>query len=168
MDDKAPPTWPTPSVLRRMGCWLYEALMLCALLMGLVLVQSAAALLMPVLHHPMLLQLSVLGLFAVYFVGFWTQSTAQTLPMKTWRIRVLTSDGRRLTRGRALARFALCWVWVAPVLVQLSPWAMSWGTLAALQLGWVALWALLAMLHPQRQFWHDALAGTRLVDVSPT
>jgi len=30
-------------------------------------------------------------------------------------------------------------------------------------LGWVAIWALLSRLHPQRQFWHDALAGTRLV-----
>jgi hypothetical protein len=27
----------------------------------------------------------------------------------------------------------------------------------------VALWALASRLHPQRQFWHDALAGTRLI-----
>ena len=30
-------------------------------------------------------------------------------------------------------------------------------------LGWIAVWALLSRLHPQRQFLHDALAGTRLV-----
>jgi hypothetical protein len=32
---------------------------------------------------------------------------------------------------------------------------------------WVVLWALLSRLHPQRQFWHDALAGTRLVPSPP-
>ena len=29
--------------------------------------------------------------------------------------------------------------------------------------GWVAIWAILSRFHPERQFWHDALAGTRLV-----
>jgi hypothetical protein len=29
--------------------------------------------------------------------------------------------------------------------------------------GWIVFWALLSRLHPQRQFWHDVLAGTRLV-----
>jgi hypothetical protein len=28
---------------------------------------------------------------------------------------------------------------------------------------WVLIWALLSRFHPQRQFWHDAWAGTRLV-----
>jgi hypothetical protein len=28
----------------------------------------------------------------------------------------------------------------------------------------VGVWALLSRFHPQRQFWHDAWAGTRLVD----
>jgi hypothetical protein len=30
-----------------------------------------------------------------------------------------------------------------------------------------AVWALLSRFHPQRQFWHDALAGTRLVTSAP-
>ena len=34
--------------------------------------------------------------------------------------------------------------------------------------GWIAVWALLARFHPQRQFWHDALAGTRLIDSRAT
>ena len=29
--------------------------------------------------------------------------------------------------------------------------------------GWVAVWAILSRFHPTQQFWHDALAGTRLV-----
>ncbi|MNY83104.1 hypothetical protein D3C86_2256390 [compost metagenome] len=34
-------------------------------------------------------------------------------------------------------------------------------------LGWIVVWALLSRLHPQRQFLHDVLAGTRLVHDVP-
>ena len=34
-------------------------------------------------------------------------------------------------------------------------------------LGWVAVWALLSRFHPLQQFWHDVLAGTRLVHHAP-
>ena len=34
-----------------------------------------------------------------------------------------------------------------------------------LTLGWIAIWAVLSRFHPERQFWHDALAGTRLISV---
>ena len=33
--------------------------------------------------------------------------------------------------------------------------------------GWVAVWAILSRFHPRQQFWHDALAGTRLVSSEP-
>jgi uncharacterized RDD family membrane protein YckC len=36
-----------------------------------------------------------------------------------------------------------------------------------LALGWVPIWAILARFHPDRQFWHDAIAGTRLVTSLP-
>jgi len=29
------------------------------------------------------------------------------------------------------------------------------------------VWAALSHLHPHKQFWHDELAGTRLVDYRP-
>jgi hypothetical protein len=34
-----------------------------------------------------------------------------------------------------------------------------------LTLAWVTVWALLSRFHPERQFWHDALARTRLISV---
>lgn len=154
---------PTPTLARRMGCWLYEALLLAAIFMGWVVIQSLLALAVPALNHPLLLQLGAMGVFALYCVGFWTGPTAQTLPMKTWGIRVLDAQGRRLGRLRALVRFALAWVWVAPFGLQLTSAALGWGAMTALWLLWVAAWALLAKLHPSGQFWHDALAGTRLV-----
>jgi hypothetical protein len=37
----------------------------------------------------------------------------------------------------------------------------------AVFLAWVTVWAALSYWHPQKQFWHDELAGTRLVDYRP-
>jgi hypothetical protein len=57
----------------------------------------------------------------------------------------------------------LSWLWFLP------PLAVSWLLAlpgregAVLALGWVAIWAILARFHPQKQFWHDAWAGTRLI-----
>jgi hypothetical protein len=31
----------------------------------------------------------------------------------------------------------------------------------------VIVWALLSRFHPERQFWHDAWAGTRLIPSTP-
>ena len=83
--------------------------------------------------------------------------------MKTWDIRVVDRAGRRLTQGRALLRYACSWLWFLPPLAAVAPFDLSAGEYAVLVFGWVAVWALLSRFHPQRQFWHDALAGTRLV-----
>jgi len=40
---------------------------------------------------------------------------------------------------------------------------LSGAEISILTIGWVAVWAILARFHPQKQFWHDAWAGTRLV-----
>jgi uncharacterized RDD family membrane protein YckC len=40
----------------------------------------------------------------------------------------------------------------------LSAAAVGWLTVL-----WVLVWALLSRFHAQKQFWHDAWAGTRLV-----
>jgi len=100
----------------------------------------------------------VLGL---YFVFCW--SRGQTLPQKTWRIRVVDAAGRQVSQARAALRYLCSWLWFAPLLLEPLGWALPLSRKLALLAGWVALWALLSRLHPQRQFWHDALAGTRLV-----
>jgi uncharacterized RDD family membrane protein YckC len=105
----------------------------------------------------------VLGL---YFVWFWTHG-GQTLAMKTWRIRLVAKDGSAPATGRALTRFLLCWLWLLPGL------ALAWAIQAK---GWLLLlipalnaliWGALAYLDPQRQFLHDRLAGTRVIDLNP-
>lgn len=97
----------------------------------------------------------------IYFVWFWAKG--QTLAMKTWHIRVVDENGSPITQQRALLRYLFSWFWFLP------PLGVSWLTdLSAsegglLTLTWVAVWANLARLHPQQQFWHDAWAGTRLI-----
>jgi uncharacterized RDD family membrane protein YckC len=87
--------------------------------------------------------------------------------MKTWGIRVVDTQGHPVTQARALLRYVLSWLWFLPPLAALSPFKLSGGESFLLILGWVAVWALLARFHPERQFWHDAWAGTRLISARP-
>jgi uncharacterized RDD family membrane protein YckC len=111
------------------------------------------------------LQIFLLLVLAIYFVWFWSRS-GQTLAMKTWRIRLVDAQGRVVGQGRALLRFALAWLWFVPALV--TTWLVgvrSSSFVYVLLLVGVIAYALLARLHPSRQFIHDRLVGTRLVDV---
>ena len=107
------------------------------------------------------LQAFVFMVFAVYFVWFWAKG--QTLAMKTWHIRVVDAAGKPITQQRALLRYLFSWMWFLPALAASWLTGLSAAEGAVLTMGWVAIWANLARFHPQRQFWHDAWAGTRLI-----
>ena len=158
-----------PGLGRRMASFVYEGL----LLFGIGLVPGAiGALFVALTGHQHLLQSDAalraitLLIYAVYFTWFWSVR-GQTLPMQTWHIRVVTAEGERLSQPRALARFVASCAWFAPAtaLAAVNHWT-RWQGLAAVAVGVVA-YALLALLHPQRQFWHDALCGTRLISSRP-
>jgi uncharacterized RDD family membrane protein YckC len=103
----------------------------------------------------------VLGL---YFAWFWSHG-GQTLAMKTWRIRLLTHDGKPVPFWRAAVRYVLAWMWFLPGLA--LAWllgAKSWMMVLIPSVN-VALWALAVYLDPDRQFLHDRMAGTRLTTV---
>lgn len=102
--------------------------------------------------------------FGAYFVWMWCK-TGQTLPMQTWRIRLLRSDGQLLTRQQACMRYVLAWLWIAPaVLVSfLAGWS-RWEALSAIGI-WAAFYGAWALMQPQRQFLHDVICGTRLVQL---
>lgn len=150
-----------PSLRRRMACWLYESLLLFGVVFVGGLVLGSAGVLFGHPLSPKTLQALLFVVLGIYFAWFW--SKGQTLAMKTWHIRVVDQQGRPLTRVRALARYALCWLWLLPPLAVLAPFHLPWAEVAVLTTGWVAVWALLSRFHPQRQFWHDVLTGTRLV-----
>lgn len=159
---------PTPSLARRMACFVYESLLLFGL--GLIPgVVGAIFFAQTGQQHPLqsdtALRLFALALYAIYFIWFWS-ARGQTLAMQTWRIRVVGTSGGRLSQGRAFLRYvACCACWFAPatLLAASMHWA-PWSSLAAVACGIVA-WALLALAEPTGQFWHDRLCGTRLVDV---
>lgn len=158
-----------PGLRRRLACLLYESL----LLFGVGLVSGAIGTvvlkltgLTQVVQREMALQLVGVLVYGVYFVWFWSRR-GQTLPMQTWRIRLVTASGGPVTAPRAIARYLSCAVWVAPatVLALVFHWPPV-TTLVAAGVG-IVVYALLALLHPQRQYWHDVLCGTRLVDAEP-
>ncbi len=107
------------------------------------------------------LQAFLFVIFGIYFVWFWAKG--QTLAMKTWDIRVVDSNGKLITQKRALARYAFSWLWFLPPLGIGWVFGLPSTAIAVVALGWVIVWAILARFHPQKQFWHDALAGTQLV-----
>jgi len=159
----------TPSLARRMSCFVYEA----TLLFGLALIPGvlgAFFLAHTGQRHPLesdtALRLYALALYGVYFVWLWSRR-GQTLAMQTWRIRLVTVAGARVSPARALGRYvACCCAWFGPA--SLLSAALHWAparSLAAVGTG-IAGWAVLALLEPERQFWHDRLCGTRLVDAA--
>ena len=88
--------------------------------------------------------------------------------MQTWHIRLTTLAGEPVGRGRAVARYLLCWLWFLPALAAIGFSGLR-GSVPALGavLAGVLAYAALARLHPQRQFWHDAVCGTMLVTWRP-
>lgn len=147
-----------------MSCFVYEGVLLFGVLMAAGLVYAVAAGQRDAMVGRHGLQLFVFVVLGVYFSWFWTHG-GQTLAMKTWRIRLVRADGARLSMPRAWLRYLLCWLWFAPALVWLwmegaSSLAPSLATLAS----GVVVYAALARVLPGRQFWHDIVCDTRLVE----
>ncbi|MBS4096896.1 MAG: RDD family protein [Sulfuricella sp.] len=135
---------PVPGILRRLVSMLYESLLLLALLFIAAFIFLAAT----HSHQSTLLRLAfqvyLLLVGGLYFVGFWLRG-GQTLAMKTWHLRVERRDGGSLTPRQACLRYLLAVVGVF--------------------LGFGIIWAI---FDRDRQFWHDRLAGTRIVQIAPS
>jgi uncharacterized RDD family membrane protein YckC len=101
----------------------------------------------------------------IYFVWFWSHG-GQTLAMKTWRIRLVSTSGQPVGFRRALVRYLLAWGWLVPGFA-LAWWlgARNWW-LVLIPAANLLLWSLTIYLDPERRFLHDRLAGTRLVDAA--
>ena len=130
----------TAGLARRLGSLCYEVLLLAALLLvsGWVFLFLGHGL-DPALARR-LFQLYLLAITAAYFVYCWTHG-GQTLPMKTWRLRLVTHDGRAVPLATGSYRYLL----------------------VLLSCGLGGLGHLWALFDRERQFLHDRLAGTRIV-----
>jgi uncharacterized RDD family membrane protein YckC len=129
---------------RRLVSLIYEALILAAILLAGAL---PVALFTRGWNHAAAratLQIWLMVLCGAFYIWQWRGAghrKGQTLPMKTWRMQLVTSQGATLSTQRALARYAAAY-------------------LSLVTLGFGYLWAL---LDRDQQFLHDRIAGTRLV-----
>lgn len=130
----------TPGIGRRLLSLVYELLLLIAVILLAAGLATALTTITGSGHARTLTQLCVAVMTLAYFVWQW-HSRGQTLPMKTWRMRLETTGGLRVPVARALLRSMLC--------------IPCYGLL-----GVTVLWAL---IDRDGQFLHDRLAGTRLV-----
>lgn len=164
-DARPPDPMEAPPLVRRMACWLYEGMLLFGVVFIASYLFSTLTQTRNALDNRHLQQAFLFVVFGIYFAWFW--SKGQTLAMKTWHIRVVDRAGRPLTQRRALVRYALSWLWFLPPLAAGGLYALPGGELSVIVIGWVLIWALLSRFHPQRQFLHDAMAGTRLIQSPP-
>jgi uncharacterized RDD family membrane protein YckC len=156
------------SLPRRIGALAYEALLLAALALvaGFVLLpfmspaRVASPTIAPVFVRTMMFCV-LTGGAAIYYGWFWSEGR-RTLPQKTWRLRLVDVDGGPLSRATALVRYAAGWIGPAAAIAAyaaLRPAAA--GRYAALLLLVNYAWAL---IDTDRQFLHDRIAGTQVVD----
>ena len=144
-----------------MACWIYEGLLMFGVVFLATYLFSSLSQTRNAMDNRHALQAFLFVIFGIYFVWLWARG--QTLAMKTWDIKVVDRSGQPITQARALLRYVLSWLWFLPALAAIAPFRLSGAESVVILLGWVAVWAILSRFHPQRQFWHDALAGTRLV-----
>ncbi|MBA4178645.1 MAG: hypothetical protein C0505_19105 [Leptothrix sp. (in: Bacteria)] len=156
-----------PGLRRRLACFVYEGVLLFGVVMVAGLIWGVATRQQHALVGTAGLQAFTFAVLGTYFVFLWSHG-GQTLAMQTWHIRLVTHDGQPVGWWRALCRFLVAWLWFMPALVTLWWSGLKSGPpiFAALLAG-VLGYAALAWLHPQRQFWHDAVCGTRLINWKP-
>ena len=113
------------------------------------------------------LKLFLFVVLGLYFIYFWSR-TGQTLAMLTWHMTLVGPDARPVKKGRAAVRYLLCWLWFLPALAVVHYSGLKGGgAVSGALLAGVLAYAGLALLHPQRQFWHDAICQTRLLSTPP-
>ncbi len=82
----------------------------------------------------------MLAISGAYFIYCWTHG-GQTLPMKTWRVRLVTRGGGMVSLKTGVVRYAF----------------------AVFGIGLGGLGFIWAIFDTERQFLHDRLAGTRII-----
>ena len=129
-----------PNLVRRLAAIIYDALLLISVLF------VATALILP-FNAGQAISSSQLGFYWFYlltisfiFYGwFWTHG-GQTLGLRAWNIRVLTTQGQRISWLHAFLRFSYA--------------ILSWSVLG---LGF--FWSLIDV---NKRCWHDQLSKTAL------
>jgi uncharacterized RDD family membrane protein YckC len=129
---------------RRLTCLLYEGLVVFSILLVVFLLPQIVLLAFGAELSGKMLWINIGFVLMAYFVWCWLNG-GQTLPMKTWKLQVVSADGTRLRPLQAVLRYLLAWPSI---------------TLGGLGIFW-------ALIDKDRQFLHDRLAGTEIINISP-
>lgn len=167
MTAQAPGRSATPGLGRRLAALVYEGVLLFGVLMTAGWLYASLTQQRHALQGKTGLQAFLFLVLAVYFVWFWTHG-GQTVAMKTWKLRLVTADGQPVKPLRALLRYVLSWLWFVPSLLAVQLAGLQGGAAIGFTvLAGALAYAATSRLHPDRQFLHDALCRTRLVDATP-
>ena len=157
---------PAPvSIRRRLAALVYESVLLFGVVFAAGLAFSLALQQRNGYTHHNLMAAWIIVVTGAYFVGFWHKG-GQTLPMKTWRLRVVGPDGKPPTLARATLRYLAAWLWFLPPLALHPLLDLSVPHTLALLACWFVIWAASARFSHDRQFLHDRIAGTRIVAIT--
>ena len=129
-----------PNISRRLASMLYEGLVVFSILLIGFLLPQIVFYAFGMVFGGRILMLHILILLMGYFVWCWLNG-GQTLPMKTWKLRIINSDGLPLRPMQAVLRYLIAW-----------PSILLFG----IGIFWV-------IFDKDQQFLHDRLAGTRIV-----
>lgn len=153
-----------PTIGRRLISMVYETLLGLAVLFLPFLVfeiASHASHANVIEHMRQALAFLVLG---AYFIHQWSRQ-GQTLAMKTWRIKVVMPGRSHVPLQAAAVRYLLSWMWILPAAMLDHALGLErWQALGVIAAGILA-WSTTALLDRDRQFLHDRLTGTRLVQL---
>lgn len=131
-----------PGFWRRLISMIYELLLLISVLF-------IAGLIFHLIFHDTIspffkiaFQLYLLSIAGIYLIWFWTRN-GQTLAMQTWKLRVISADGKKISILQAIARYLF----------------------AVTSISFFGCGILWALFDRDRQFLYDRLAGTRIINV---
>jgi uncharacterized RDD family membrane protein YckC len=87
-------------------------------------------------------RLYLLSVAGIYLIWFWTHG-GQTLAMQTWRIRVISTNGERISIWQSIARYFF----------------------AVTSISFFGCGIIWALFDREGQFLYDRLAGTKIINV---
>ena len=135
----------SPSWKSRIACLFYEVLVVLAIIIvGLIIPYTLLGAAIGIVAGSRLLLAHLFLILLLYFSWQWLHG-GQTLAMKTWRIKLVSADGKAIRPAQALLRYAAAWL----------------GTIF---FGIGFLWAA---IDQEGRYLHDRLAGTKLDKITP-
>lgn len=145
MNTPPPPSAESAGLFRRLAAMVYDAFLLLALwfLSTVVLVALNGGEALPPLMAQLILLPFIFIVSCTFYSWFWIHS-GQTLGMKTWKIRLVSEQGKAVDLKQSLLR-------ILAALLSIS----------CLGLGYIWL-----LFDKRRCTWHDHLSRTRVIDVS--